>query len=230
MDEVADNVRTQSIPQNPKDGAQSPANDKKRKAENQTPLKGNFGATNKVSSPTTKKEGTHCLSTGLSMVDLDMNEPSSQVFGLLLNNLNEIEERPPESDVEQLASEVLIDLASKKKNNSADLASETIDGRRKSRRFTLHPTCRRPLNPNSSTKSQAEYVRLKSAFIVDFVESILRADSVHDRFMTRRVHDNVAQKFDGAVRKIHYEFKTFDMKNRKSSVMVLAPQLVVWSK
>ena len=68
VDEVADNVPTQSIPQNPKDGAPSPANDKKRKAENQTTLKGNFDATNKVSPLTTKKGGTHCLTT----VDLDI--------------------------------------------------------------------------------------------------------------------------------------------------------------
>ena len=148
----------------------------------------------------------------MNTVDLNMNEIRSQVFGLLLENLKENAELPPESDVVQLASEVLIDLASKEKNNSADLASKTIDGRRKTRRFTLHPTRRRPLDPNSSTKSQASFVRLKSALIVDFVKSILRADTAHERFMARRVLDNVAQKIDGAVRKIHYKFKTFDIK------------------
>ena len=103
-------------------------------------------------------------------------------------------ELPPESDAEELASEVLIDLASKEKNNSADLASEMIDGRRKSRRFATHSTCPRPLNPNSSTKSQASFVRLKSALIVNFVKSILRGSTAHEGFMVRRVRDNVAQK------------------------------------
>ena len=77
-----------------------------------------------------------------------MNEIASQVFDLLLENLKENAELPPESDVEQLASEVLIDLGSKKRNNSSDVASKTIDGRHKSRRSTLHPTRQRPLDPN----------------------------------------------------------------------------------
>ena len=55
VDKVADNVSTQWIPQNPKDGAPSPANNKKRKADNETPLEVNFGTTNKVSPPTTKR-------------------------------------------------------------------------------------------------------------------------------------------------------------------------------
>ena len=92
---------------NLKDGAPSQANDKKRKAETFTPLKGNFGATNKVSCPTTKKGCTHFLNT----VDLDMNKIASQVFGLLLENLKENAELPPASDVVWLASKVLIDLA-----------------------------------------------------------------------------------------------------------------------
>ena len=52
VDKATDNVPTHTVPQNLKDGAPSPANDEKRKADNETPLKGNFGATNKVSPPT----------------------------------------------------------------------------------------------------------------------------------------------------------------------------------
>ena len=103
-------------------------------------------------------------------------------------------------------------MASKGKGNSADIESKTRVGRRKVRTFTLHPTRRRRLDPKSTKRSQNHYVRLKAALILSFVESVLQADTAHERFIGRRVLDKVAQKFDGAVRERHYEFKTLDMK------------------
>ena len=56
VNKATDNIPTQSIPQHLKDGAPSPANNKKRIADNETTLNSNFGATNKVSPPTCSRK------------------------------------------------------------------------------------------------------------------------------------------------------------------------------
>ena len=91
--------------------------------------------------------------TGCFYVELDTEGIAGEVFGLLIEKFKETTNLSHDSNVEQLASEALIELASKGKDNSADIASKKRDRRRIVRTLSLHPTRQRPLDPQSITSS-----------------------------------------------------------------------------
>ena len=168
-DDSEANASTRSVPQTPKDGAPAQGNGAKRKA---VALEDSSGETSKrITPPSTKRNNS--LKASID-VQLDMDGIASEVFGLLMERFKQNINIPPDCDVEQLALEVLIELASKGNGNSAEITSKTRDGRRKTRRFTLHPTRRKPICEKSTQSSQSRYIRTKAELILNFVESVLQ--------------------------------------------------------
>ena len=60
-------------------------------------------------------------------------------------------------------------------------------------------------------KQQSNYICKKAKLIGAFVVSLLRAVTPQERHIARRVLNKIAEKFDGTVHKIGYNFKTLDM-------------------
>jgi len=145
--------------------------------------KGDFGDVTKLGplkSGATFADKTALFSQGVD-VELNMEVLGQEVVRVLRETLRSNSMVPQEfdADVEALATEVLLDLVSKAGSNMTDMTSTTIDGRRKTRTFLLLPTKRQPLNPESTLKTQREYVRTKSSMVGDFVRACLPGKTAH---------------------------------------------------
>ena len=198
-----------SEPPSSNDGAPLPETSRKRKAT---------GDAAQVSPPTARKDDSSVdkmpvdkMAAALN-IELDMEQVRRDVMDAFQRHLDSANVTiPPDFDKKGLAMEVLTELVSKSKTGTAELTSKTIDGRQKTRTFTIHPERRRPPKPESTNKSQADYVRKHAAKLGQFADSILYADTSHERALARRVIGKVAEKYDGRVLKVDDKFETLSM-------------------
>ncbi|EJK63836.1 hypothetical protein THAOC_15486 [Thalassiosira oceanica] len=196
-------------PQSSKDGAPMHETCRKRKAQ---------GEATQISPSTGCKDSSSVDKTSIAEVaaalriELNMEEVQREVMAALERHfVTASVSIPHDADKERLACDVLTELVSKTKNGTAELTSKTIDGRQKTRKFTVLPERRGKPNPKSTKKSQSEWVRNKVSTLSHFTDALLYADTPHERALARRVIGKVAQKYDGQVLRVDSKFETFSM-------------------